>query len=124
MGWMEFVEMIGVTSKGELISVKVGQRPKGFLIGILITDPEHLTEENVTKIKLHFHGSDGQSNQHHCLSALNISQDQIDLKDGELTPKPKSITLGIPALTTNSLEKEFFPKYRDFFRNLLCTRQK
>lgn len=75
--------MIGITSKGELISVKAGQRPKGFLTGILITDPEHLTEENLTKIKLRFHGSNGQLNQHHCLSALNISQDQIDQKDDE-----------------------------------------
>ncbi|WP_251992245.1 hypothetical protein [Acinetobacter sp. ANC 4218] len=77
--------MIGITSKGELISVEVGQRPKGLLTGILITDPEHLTEENLAKIKLRFHGPDGQLNQYRCLDALHIDQDQIDLKGDEST---------------------------------------
>gem|GEM_PF-5141410 len=75
--------MIGITSKGELISVKIGQRPKGFLVGILITDPRHLTEENLTKIKLRFHGPDGQLNRYCCLNALHIDQDRIDQKDDE-----------------------------------------
>lgn len=83
MGWMEFIKMIGITSKGELISVKVDQRAKGFLVGILITDPEHLTEENLKKIRLRFHGSDGQLNRYRCLNALHIDQDQIDQKDDE-----------------------------------------
>ncbi|WP_228157165.1 hypothetical protein [Acinetobacter sp. CFCC 11171] len=75
--------MIGITSKGELISVNASHRPKGVLTGILITDPEQITVENLTKIKLRFYGSDGQLNQHHCLSVLNISQDQIDPKGDE-----------------------------------------
>ena len=75
--------MIGVTSKGKLISVKAGQRPTGFLIGILITDPEHLTEENLTKIKLRFHGPDGQLNRYRCLDVLHIDQGRIDQKDDE-----------------------------------------
>lgn len=75
--------MIGITSKGKLISVEVGQRPKGFLTGILITNPEHLTEENLSKIKLRFHGPDGQLNQYRCLDALHIDQDRIDRKDDE-----------------------------------------
>ena len=81
--------MIGITSKGELISVKRGHRPKGFLIGILITDPKHLTEENLKRIKLRFHGPDGQLNQYRCLDALHIDQAQIDLQAGELTLQPQ-----------------------------------
>lgn len=85
--------MIGITSKGELISVKAGQRPKGFLTGILITDPEHLTEENLKKIRLRFHGPSGRLNQHRCLDVLHIDQAQIDLKVDELTLKPQKSDL-------------------------------
>lgn len=81
--------MIGVTSEGKLISVKAGQRPKGFLVGILITDPEHLTEENLTKIKFRFHGPDGQLNRYRCLDALYIDQGRIDQKDGESPLQPQ-----------------------------------
>lgn len=84
MGWMEFIGMIGITSKGDLISLSKGQRSKNFLIGILITDPEHLSEDNLSRIKLRFYGSNGQLNQHRCLSVLHISQDQIDQKNDEL----------------------------------------
>lgn len=93
VGWMEFVEMIGITSKGDLISLSKGQRSKDFLIGILITDPEHLSDDNLSKIKLRFYGSNGQLNQHRCLSALHISQDQIDQKDDGLASIPQKSDL-------------------------------
>jgi hypothetical protein len=85
--------MIGITSKNKLITLEAGQRSKAHLVGVLITDPEHMTEENLSRIKLHFHRPDDQLNQHRCLGALNIDQGQIDQKDDESTLKPQKFDL-------------------------------
>ena len=82
MGWMEFIVMIGITSKKKLITLKAGQRPKAPLVGVLITNPEYLPE-HLLNLKLRFHGPDYQLNQYHCLNALHIDQDQIDQMDDE-----------------------------------------
>lgn len=75
-------------------------------------------EESLNRIEIRFHESNGELNQNKCLDTLDIDQIKIDKVEQVKISETKSITLSIPAFSANSLEKEFFPKYRDFFRKM------
>ncbi len=89
---MEFIEMIGVTTKNRIISLKKDRRTGCVLTGVIITDPNDLPE-SLSHLKVKFLSQDDQANQHRCLDALHIDLCQLDSPHGESPSQPQKIDL-------------------------------
>ncbi len=64
--------MIGITKEGRLVALQKGCGVGGLcFVGILITNPEDISDE-FEQIKLHFQNPNDQYNLAHCLDILHI----------------------------------------------------
>jgi hypothetical protein len=76
---MEFIDVIGITKKGELMVIGENTSITGHqFIGVVITDP-HKLDESCTNIANHFYSKDHQQLDKLVLDALHINQNHHHL---------------------------------------------
>jgi len=81
-------EMIGITKEGRLVALQKGCGVGGLrFVGILITNPEDISDE-FEQIKLHFQSPNDQYNLAHCLDILHIQPSRVVAPHGEQPLKP------------------------------------
>ena len=69
---MEFIDVIGITKKGELISIKRGQSFTGMgFLGIIITNPEDLANDDLGIIGCRFSQPDSEQLRSEILHVLH-----------------------------------------------------
>lgn len=75
--------MIGITKKGELLTIKDNSPITGHqLIGVIITDPDQLNESYLN-ISNHFYSKDSQQLEKLILDALHINPNHHHLLNGQ-----------------------------------------
>ncbi|MCS3526707.1 hypothetical protein VSN93_16580 [Acinetobacter johnsonii] len=75
--------MIGITKDGRLVAIKKNSSTGGLrFVGILITDPQELSD-NYKQIKLHFQSPSDQYNLTHCQDILHIPLSRVEVLHGE-----------------------------------------
>ncbi|MCA4397916.1 hypothetical protein, partial [Acinetobacter baumannii] len=79
VGWMEFIEMIGITKSGKLMVIDKNSSITGHqFIGVIITDPQILNEDSLN-IANHFYSRDHQLLDKLVLETLHINQNHHHL---------------------------------------------
>ena len=81
---MEFIEMIGITKKGELVEIQTNSAITGHqFVGLIITDPSQLSCD-IAHIANHFYCKDPEQLQNLTLDALHTNQNRHHLLNEQL----------------------------------------